>query len=83
MPNELKRKKQYEDYLRKQIERLNSEEETDWHSALENLVLAIPQSIPLLVEAVYHRRVNGERVSALANFISLSGMTAEAESLFR
>jgi len=83
MPDKTARQEAYRRYIRGQIGLLNSARERDWRSAVDSLVLSLHESVPLLIESVNQGKVNTDRVSGLANFLSAHGMNAEAESLFR
>jgi len=83
MPDETARQEEYRKYICGQIELLNSAKEQDWRGAVDSLVLSLHESVPLLIESVTQGKVNTDRVSSLANFLSAHGANAEAESLFR
>jgi len=57
--------------------------EIQWHAALNNLILAMPTSINVLLEAIRTSEVRRDRASAFANIISINGFHDEAERLFR
>jgi tetratricopeptide (TPR) repeat protein len=77
------REKEYLEYVRNQVAQLDHENDIQWQAALQNLVLAMPISINVLIEAILQKKVRFDRASAFANFISANGFNEETESIFR
>jgi pyrimidine deaminase RibD-like protein len=70
-------------YLDEQIQRLNSEDELTWRQSIEPLILALPWTIPKLVDAVKTGRVRLDRASSFADTLSLHGAVEESEKILR